>query len=804
MKRAKGFRAQWLLMSVLLATFGCALLVNGLVHGEHTQDTPGPPSSDSSRVPERIANGGPIIDTTRRPAVSHKIPDKTVVLSFDDGPDAKWTPQILSVLRKYKVPATFFVIGSSVVRHPGIVRDIHRSGAEIGIHTFTHANMASGPRWRWQKELSETQLAIVGAAGVKNTLIRPPYSSTTDAVDNRNWQLLKDLGKQGYVTALTSLDTRDWEKPGVDQIVRNGTPKGDKGEVLLMHDAGGDRSETVAALDRLIPKLQSKGYRFDTVAQAAGKTTNPAASAPERVRGTALLGLVRVATAIDTTLAIFLLTVGILIPLRLLLMMVVAGWHARKRRPGRWSWGPPVTGPVSVIVPAYNERETIADTVRSLLASDHPLEVIVVDDGSTDGTADVVDGLPRVQVIRKANGGKASALNAGVAAARHELIVMMDGDTIFASDAVRRLVQPFADPTVGGVAGNAKVANRHRLLARWQHIEYVIGFNIDRRVYDLLGCMSTVPGAIGAFRRQALLEVGGVSGETLAEDTDLTMAVVRSGWRVVYEPAAVAWTEAPATLGQLWRQRYRWSYGTMQSMWKHRRAVIERGPSGRLGRIGLVNLALFQMALPLLSPLIDVGLVYGLIFLDPVKTLIAWSAVLAMQTIGAAFALRLDREPLRQLWVLPFQQVVYRQLMYAVLIQSMITAVRGTRLRWHKLRRVGGLAALAGGPASRASVDPEDRESGRDLGDLPVGGVLAEPVEEPAYLPAPLGQVGADEGGLVGVGKLRNGDRLDLAAQSQLATARHADVADPLRLPARSDQVTNAGNGEQVDRGRTP
>jgi cellulose synthase/poly-beta-1,6-N-acetylglucosamine synthase-like glycosyltransferase/peptidoglycan/xylan/chitin deacetylase (PgdA/CDA1 family) len=714
-RRFGRLRLQWLLAVALALTFACTLLVNGLVHGHHSQDNPaGAKSISNSGVPQRVQQPDrPIIDAAHQPPVTYKIPRKTIVLSFDDGPDAKWTPKILNVLRKYHVPASFFVIGSAVVRHPGLVRDIHKSGAELGVHTFTHANMTSVPNWQRQKEMTQTQLGMVGAAGVTSSLVRPPYSSTTDAVDNPNWRLIEGLGRDGYTTALTSLDTEDWAKPGVAKIVGNGTPKNGKGEVLLMHDAGGDRSETVAALNQLIPKLQAQGYRFSTVSKIIDKQTNPPGSAGEKVRGVALLSVVRVALWIDIALAGFLLVVGILVPLRLVLMLVFAGGHARRRRPSRWSWGPPVTEPVSVIVPAYNECECIEDTVRALTVSDHPIEVIVVDDGSTDGTPELVEamGLPGVRVLRQDNAGKAGALNAGIAAARHELIVMMDSDTIFRRDTVRRLVQPFADHRVGGVAGNAKVVNRRRsLLARWQHIEYVVGFNIDRRVYDLLGCMATVPGAVGAFRRRALRAVGGVSEDTLAEDTDLTMAVVRSGWRVVYEPSAVAWTEAPATLGELWRQRYRWSYGTMQSMWKHRRALIERGASGRFGRIGLTNLALFQVALPLLSPLIDIGLIYGLLFLDPVTTLIAWLGVLAAQLIGATVALRLDGEPLRQLWVLPLQQVVYRQIMYGVLIQSMIMAVGGMRLRWQKLRRVGGLAA-ATSDARSTPIDRHDSPS---------------------------------------------------------------------------------------------
>ena len=186
-----------------------------------------------------------------------------------------------------------------------------------------------------------------------------------------------------------------------------------------------------------------------------------------------------------------------------------------------------------------------------------------------------------MRVLRQKNSGKPKALNAGIRAAKHEIIIMIDGDTVFEPDTVRLLAQPFADPTVGAVAGNVKIANRDELIGRMQHIEYVVGFNIDRRVQDVTGSIITVPGAGGAFRRKALLQVGGMSTDTLAEDTDLTIALGRAGWRVVFEERARAWTEAPATMAQLWKQRYRWSYGTMQAMWKHRRAVRREGLGGQ-------------------------------------------------------------------------------------------------------------------------------------------------------------------------------------------------------------------------------
>jgi cellulose synthase/poly-beta-1,6-N-acetylglucosamine synthase-like glycosyltransferase len=236
------------------------------------------------------------------------------------------------------------------------------------------------------------------------------------------------------------------------------------------------------------------------------------------------------------------------------------------------------------------------------------------------------------------------------------------------------------------------VGNRRGFLGGWQHLEYVMGFNLDRRLFDMLGTIPTVPGAIGAFRRAALAAAGGISTDTLAEDTDLTMTLCRSPWRVVYAPDAIAWTEAPSSLRQLWRQRYRWSYGTMQAMWKHRRAVIEHGPSGRFGRYCLTYLALFHVLLPLIAPVVDVSSAYGLAFLNPAKVALFWLTFVLLQALAGAYALWLDGERLRPLWILPLQQVVYRQLMYLVTIQSVITALAGTRQRWQAISRTGVFA----------------------------------------------------------------------------------------------------------------
>jgi cellulose synthase/poly-beta-1,6-N-acetylglucosamine synthase-like glycosyltransferase len=417
----------------------------------------------------------------------------------------------------------------------------------------------------------------------------------------------------------------------------------------------------------------------------------------ERWQGMGLLWGKAAGHAFASAMTWVLLAAGGLGVLRLVLLALFARAHVRRlERPRRRSPGPrEVNDPVTILIPAHNEEAGIESTLHSLLASTHPnLQIIVIDDGSTDRTADLAGGIddPRVMVIRQPNGGKAAALNTGLARAMHDIVVMVDADTVFEPDAIYQLIQPLAHPAVGAVSGNAKVGNRRKLLARWQHLEYVFGFNLDRRMYDVLECMPTVPGAIGAFRRAALTDVGGVSEDTLAEDTDLTMALWRAGWRVVYEESAIAWTEVPTSLRQLWRQRYRWCFGTLQAMWKHRRALVERGPAGRFGRRGLTYVALFQVALPLLAPVIDVFALYGIFFRDPVQAGGVWLGFLAIQLASAGYALRLDGEPVKALWSLPLQLFVYRQLMYLVVIQSVVAMLRGTRLKWQRMQRSGTAA----------------------------------------------------------------------------------------------------------------
>ncbi|MET8855677.1 glycosyltransferase [Streptomyces sp. NPDC004579] len=750
-----------ILALMLLLALVSVMLLDGYLRSEIGNDARVRDGAAYDKVPQKILDGGPILTFADGAAKTQSVPEKTIVLTFDDGPTPTWTPEVLKVLAKNDVDATFFMVGSMVSRYPDVVKKLVNQGNEVGIHTFTHVDLSYQSTARLQRELKQTQLALAGAAGVQTTLFRAPYSSEISAVDNYSWPVYKELGGLGYTSVFVDTDSDDWKKPGVSKIVQWATPKKNKGAIVLMHDAGGDRSQTVRALDTYIKKMKARGYTFATVSGAqaelnraaslaaagrggsgtAGGTGSGAAAGQggSRAGGTAAAGgpsagviegaeaqagqrratgatlyegkalvyAVAVAEWVVPALSWFLVVVGVAVMGRFAMMLVLARRHHRQRnrkrgrrggRGGKFSWGPTVTRPVTVVVPAYNEKECIANTLRSLAKSTHPIEIIVVDDGSEDDTSEIAEslGMPNVRVVRQENAGKPAALNNGVRHARHDIVVMMDGDTVFEPDAVHQLVQPFADPEIGAVAGNAKVGNRDTVIGAWQHIEYVMGFNLDRRMYDLLRCMPTIPGAIGAFRRDAVLDVGGMSEDTLAEDTDITIAMHRAGWRVVYQEHAKAWTEAPGSLKQLWSQRYRWSYGTMQALWKHRKSLTDKGPSGRFGRVGMPLVVLFQIVTPVFAPLIDVFTAYSMIFVDFRAALLAWLAVLAVQLICAAYAFRLDREKYRYLAMLPLQQLAYRQMMYLVLIHSCVTALTGGRLRWQKLKRTGEVGTPAG------------------------------------------------------------------------------------------------------------
>jgi cellulose synthase/poly-beta-1,6-N-acetylglucosamine synthase-like glycosyltransferase/peptidoglycan/xylan/chitin deacetylase (PgdA/CDA1 family)/spore germination protein YaaH len=640
-----------------------------------------------------------------------------IALTFDDGPDPLWTPRILDILKQENVPATFFVIGRNGQAYPDLLRRVVNEGHEIGNHTFTHPNLGEIPLRITDLELNATQRLIESETGRSTVLFRPPFFGDAEADKPEEVEPAFRAQQMGYLLVGLRLDPSDWQTPvSADEIVNRtvrqalSTDPDQRGQVVLLHDSGGDRSATVAALPNLIHELRRLGFRFVLVSELAGLSrdqVNPVIPPGQSVyTRTDAVAFYLMATGGWLLQWIFLL--GIALGLgRLFVIGALAGaqW-LRARSRSRRRQGGSALPMVSVIVPAYNEERVITRAIESLLKSDYPnYEIIVVDDGSQDQTADVVRELctrdERLRLFVEPNRGKAAALNVGLSFARGGVIVALDADTIFPPHTIGALAARFEDPETGAVAGNAKVGNRINIITRWQSLEYITSQNMDRRAFASLNCITVVPGAVGAWRRELIDQAGGFSSDTLAEDQDLTLCIRKLGYKIGYEEEAIAWTEAPDTLSVLARQRYRWAFGTLQCMWKHRHALFNPR-YGALGWIAMPHVWIFQILFPLVSPVMDLILVYTLFVagLERLqqgtgysstnlrRVLFYYALFLAVDWCAAGFAFLLERrENWRLLWWLFLQRFCYRQIMYYVMLKSVATAVRGAVVGWDKLER---------------------------------------------------------------------------------------------------------------------
>ncbi len=547
-----------------------------------------------------------------------------IVLSFDDGPDRRWTPQILDILQEKHAPAVFFVVGEEANASPDILRREYNEGHEIGNHTFTHPQFDEISRTQVKWELNLTQRLIESTLGVKSILFRPPYGIDHQPEYAEEVAQLPYPQELGYIIVGQRIDPDDWrsteERPQrpAEEIAADVLRQAKNGNIVLLHDGGGERAQTVAALPLIIDGLRANGYELTSVSDLLGKT-RAGVMVPltfqERLSARAdglIFGIIQwVRLGIAT---VFILGI-VLVSGRAVIIGILA--ILEKLRPDHAKMPDPPPG-VTVLIPAFNEESVIVQTVTSVLLSDvTDIHVIVVDDGSADRTLELLNSNfgnnEAVQILHQVNRGKAAALSNALSHARTDIVVTIDADTEVESDAIRKLLRHFSDPKVGGVAGNVKVGNRSRWLTRWQALEYITSQNMEKRAFDLLNCITVVPGALGAWRKKAIEDSGGITADTVAEDADLTIAIRRLGWRVTYDEEAIAWTEAPETPGALIRQRFRWTFGTLQSFWKHSDTLF-RPKYGTLGCIALPNIFVFQIMLPLISPLLDL-LFFGSLFL---------------------------------------------------------------------------------------------------------------------------------------------------------------------------------------------
>ncbi len=655
---------------------------------------------------------------------------KQVAISFDDGPDPTWTPRILDILKKYNVKGTFFMIGEVAEDNVGVMRRVYAEGHEIGNHTFTHPDISEISDRQIDLQLNATARLFAAKLGVQPVYFRPPYSIDQEPDTNDQAAPVARIQQRfGYIIVGNKIDTNDWDEHPrktpqeiIDsvfaQIDAAQTKTWMRGSIILMHDGGGNRAPTIAALPKLIEALRARGYEIVPVSQLIGQTRDQV-MVPLTRKQRYLAELDSIAFSLigffnNFAIAVFFLG-DVLMSGRLIIIGVCALVDRFRKR--KSFAGPDYQPRVAVLIPAYNEEKVIARTIRSVLMSNYKnIRIIVIDDGSKDATykvatetyaKEIADG--RVTVLTKANGGKAEALNYALEYTDEEIYVGIDADGVIAHDAIGRMICHFANPEIGAVAGNAKVGNRVNLWTRWQALEYITSQNFERRALDLFDVVMVVPGAIGAWRTAAVRAGGGYHPDTVAEDADLTMNLLEQGYAVIYDDQALAFTEAPINANGLARQRFRWSFGILQAIFKHKGAIARRRA---MGLFALPNILIFQILLPLVSPLIDLIFVTGIIhyFIDKhfhpettnpadlYKLLTFFTAFLLIDFAASALAFLLERKHpasrgdawlLVHIWV---QRFTYRQLFSWVLFKTIKRAIDGKSFSWDKLDRTAQMS----------------------------------------------------------------------------------------------------------------
>lgn len=635
-------------------------------------------------------------------------PGHKMILTFDDGPSAEYTPKILQILEKEKVPATFFMLGINAESNIPLVKRIYKDGYEIGNHTFTHHNIAKMSPERADLEMKATRVLLQCITGHSTILFRAPYNADSEPQTYEEIEPIARSKKDNYITVGESIDPNDWDpKMNADSIVNRTIriAEANDASIILLHDAGGDsRQNTVDALPRIIDYFKKRGCVFTTVADLMGKTKADVMPPVKRSWINSLNFFLAEASYWTGQIVYALFIIGIILSVgRMLAMGIFATLQKKREAKTVAASAQPL---VSIIVPAYNEEINACRTVSSLLNQDYPnLQVVFVDDGSKDETYKRVQEKfatqENVRVYTKPNGGKASALNYGINIATADYVVCIDADTQLKKDAISELMKKFTHEKVAAVAGNVKVGNEINLITRWQSIEYITSQNFDRRAFDLLNCITVIPGAIGAFKKDAIIKAGGFTTDTLAEDCDLTMRFHRNGYTIANCNTAISYTEAPETIRQFLKQRFRWSFGVMQCFWKHRDTFLN--PTYKnFGMLAMPNILIYQMILPFLAPLADLILVLSLIAAglniipSDISNIILYYFIFTLVDIaGAALAFAFEKEDYKKLlWMIP-QRLIYRQLMYYILFKSFSRALKGELQGWGLLKRTGNVKSPA-------------------------------------------------------------------------------------------------------------
>ncbi len=597
------------------------------------------------------------------------------------------------------MPAVFFMIGYNAANCIPIVKRIYNEGFEIGNHTFTHPNMAEVGKRRALYELNGTRLLLESITGHSTVLFRAPYNADSEPETMQELEPVAFAKENNYITVGESIDPNDWEKGvSADTIFNRVVRQESLGSIILLHDAGGNRDETIKALPRIIKYFKDKGYTFTTVADLVNETREQMMPAVPKNRSYYFVQfsyyMAEAAYWLGHALLYLFITCIILSIGRILILAYFATkeYYAEKKQVFPEMADHPL---VSIIVPAYNEEVNAVRSVNNLLQSTYPnFNILFIDDGSKDTTytkvAEAFKNNSRVKVLTKPNGGKASALNYGISQTNAEYVLCIDADTNIAANALGLLIRHFSDTEVAAVAGNVKVGNEVNIITRWQSIEYITSQNFDRNAFAGINAITVVPGAIGLFRKKAIEEAGGFTSDTFAEDCDLTMRMLRAGYKIKNENQAIALTEAPESLRQFLKQRFRWSFGVMQSFWKNRDALFNN-TYGTLGWIALPNILLFQILIPLIAPMADIFMLVGIFTGNGWMILKYYGLFMLIDLAVGVLAFAFEKEnPLKLVWLIP-QRIIYRWLMLYILYKSIRRAIKGQLQSWGVLKRTGNI-----------------------------------------------------------------------------------------------------------------
>lgn len=626
--------------------------------------------------------------------------EKVVYLTFDDGPDPTYTKPILDILEKEKIKGSFFVIGESVYRHPEILKEVATRGHLIGAHTFSHngdeIDYYKNPT-RMYYEFELAQRVIEQNTGLTTKAFRLPFWGTEGTISINNLVLAANASQRGYTIIGSTLDSDDWEAKNPEYILEHLRSQESKTPVILLHDGGGNRENTIKALPKIIAYYRSQGYSFDTV-QRLSPSQDLVYSSSEKQNVFSIAAFTLYDTYKKTpniVTQLFLLGLGVYV---LHTCFVVVFAFAHKFRENRIQHRKSRYKPlVSIVVPVFNEEKVIAQTLKAITISEYPnYEVLIVNDGSKDQSSQIIRDFIKAKkikdfkLIEQNNQGKFAALNTGFSQAAGEIVVCIDADTIIDKMALKSFVKHFKNEKLGAVAGNVKVGNQINLLTKLQELDYRMALNLERRAFSFLNSVFVVPGAIGAWRRSAVLAAGGFSGATLTEDGELGMRLKKLGYQIDFEVEAVGYTEAPERLKPLLRQRFRWTFGSLQTMWLHK-DMLFRPKYGVFGLIIFPYNVLVQVPNLAIAPIFEFIAIPLAIFVSYKLVLIMVVLMLLGRITLFFVACFIGRDSTKlAAYVLPYR-FFYQFLWYFVFDLAVWTALKGSFISWKKIERTGKL-----------------------------------------------------------------------------------------------------------------